>query len=170
MHDPRDHPDSNKGSRPAVRLWPRSPARSPVRGLNKRVRGSRGEATVWRGFLGLWLALQVVVCSLGPVLPRHPVVSTNVADCGCPASCACRTEGACSCRSEMLRLQSRCTCSGPGDIADGPSARGEMMLTAAPRVSDPHRNRWWGRVESPFDSWLGVVERGHPPTPRAATG
>ena len=124
---------------------------------------------MWRGVLGLWLALQVAVRSLGPVRPRHAVVSTHVADCGCPASCACRTEGACSCRSEMLRLQSRCTCSGPDVIADGAPAGWEMVLQATPTVSGPHRNRSWGWVESSFDSWLVVFELDHPPRLGAAT-
>jgi hypothetical protein len=169
MHGPRDHPDSNKGPRPAVRRRPRTPARSPVRGLKKRFHGPRGEATGWRGILGLWLALEVVVCSLGPVLPRHPVVATSASDCGCPVSCACRAEGCCSCRSEMLRLRSRCTCSGPANIADGPSARWEMMLQAAPTVSGPHHSRTWGWVETSFNSWLLVFELDHPPRPDAAT-
>jgi hypothetical protein len=119
--------------------------------------------------LDLWLAIYLMVSSLAPGVSllagrRHH----GADDCGCPVSCACRAEGCCTCRSQLVSVQSRCACAGSNALADALHGRWEMLPGAAPRIEKPHPGRPNPTTLSGSAGWLVAFELDHPPRPSDA--
>ena len=114
---------------------------------------------------GRVIALGVVLCVLvgtsGNLVellaPTH-----EEGDCGCPAGCACRKAGRCSCNKGGLRLRALCSCGNNSHGSDIHHSAPEIVFVSIPVANLPRTTpRTLGGPEEPPDRLL-IREKDHP--------